>query len=250
MTETATLGAQAALDTGRAPSFVDLDAFVAQAAELAPANAANPWLDARVALTTQGTPGPIAALFLPQGEGRVEASPADEFVAVLEGEVTLVDAAGTHSLAAGQSAVVPHGCAFAWMASGPVRAITLRYPASVAAGRTITPILADPEMLPSGKPAAELLLGPAPECRNHNDYRVDEGRFVCGTWDSTGYVRKGFRYQHDEIMAIKQGSVTFTDEFGNSGTFAKGSTVLAQAGSHCAWDSREDVTKVFAILRV
>lgn len=186
---------------------------------------------------------------MPTGAGCVDALPHDEFIVVLEGRLSLVAGRQSHALGADDAAVIPHGCHFTWRAEGAVTAIVLRYPQSRAAGRAITPIRKDPPLEPSAKPAPEVLLGPAPDCRNFNDYRVDDGKFVCGTWDSTPYKRKGFLYGHYEIMLISQGAVTFGDEHGRFGTFGEGSLVLAEAGSQCSWDSAVDVTKLFAIYR-
>lgn len=237
----------------RAPSFVDLRAFAIEAEPALQAVASDRKDDAFLAnrvplLNARGT-SPVAALRLPADSGCVDALPHDEFIVVLEGRLNLVAGRQAHALDAGDAAVIPHGCRFTWRAEGIVTAILLTYPESRAAGRTITPIRKDPPLEPSAKPAPEVLLGPAPDCRNFNDYRVDEGKFVCGTWDSTAYRRKGFLYGHYEIMLIEQGSVTFGDETGRTGTFGTGSLVLAEAGSQCSWDSGEPVTKMFAIYR-
>ncbi len=176
--------------------------------------------------------------------------PNDEIVIVLKGALRLEADGVTHALADGDAAVIPHGAAFSWATEGETVAITMRYPDSVATGASITPIAKDPAFIPSAKPAADLLIGPAPECRNFNDYRVNDGKFVCGTWDSTPYHRHGFLYGHHEIMAIAKGSVTFSDPSGHAQTFTTGDVLLAEHGSHCGWESREDVTKVFAIYRL
>lgn len=49
-------------------------------------------------------------------------------------------------------------------------------------------------------------------------------------------------------MHLVEGSVTLEDA-GLEQTFQTGATILAERGSHCAWDSREDVAKLFAIYR-
>ena len=244
--------ASATLDRDREPSFVDLRAFAAFA-EPSLRNddrADTEFLSSRFPLPVAGDDGPVSAVFLPAGSGNSEKMTRDEFIVLLKGSLHLSDGGQDHRLQAGDAAVIPHGSAFAWHADADVLAATLSYEQSEPAGRAITPIRKDPVLAASAKPAADVLLGPAPDCRNHNDYRVDDGKFVCGTWDSTAYRRRGFFYGHNEIMLINQGSVTLSDQRGRMQNFAEGSLVLVEAGSHVAWDSREHVTKVFAIYRV
>lgn len=241
-----------ALDRDRTPSFVDLRAFAA-VAEPSLRNGARDGGDFasnRLALPVAGEDGPVSALFLRAGSSGEAAATHDDFIIVLKGSLGLTGGGAHYHLEADDAAVVPHGTSFTWRADDDVLAVSLRYGQSKAAGRPVTPISRDPALEPSAKPAADVLLGPAPDCRNFNDYRVDEGKFVCGTWDSTAYQRKGFLYGHHEIMLISQGSVTLTDQDGRSQTFAEDSLVLVEAGSQTAWDSREHVTKVFAIYRL
>jgi uncharacterized cupin superfamily protein len=239
----------------RAPSFVDLRAF--GDAELAGfrrrppvTQSADAFVTSRAPLNSSGKPSTIGALILTGGSGRVDAMSNDEFIIVLKGLLRIEADGVTHELGDSDSAVLPHGAGFDWKAEGEVVAITMRYPDSAATGAAIVPIARDPVLMPSAKPAADILIGPAPECRNFNDYRVNDGKFVCGTWDSTPYHRCGFLYGHQEIMAIAKGSVTFSDPSGRAQTFTKGDVLLAEHGSQCGWESREDVTKVFAIHRL
>jgi uncharacterized cupin superfamily protein len=155
-----------------------------------------------------------------------------------------------HVLRDGDSIILPMGNSFAWTADEETVAITMRYAESKATGAAIVPTRKDPPFEPSAKPAADILIGPAPDCRNFNDYRVDDGKFVCGTWDSTPYHRHGFLYGHYEIMAILDGEVIFSDPDGRSQTFAKGDVLVVEHGAHCAWESRVDVVKAFAIYRM
>lgn len=233
-------------DLARKPSFVDLRDFArAKQVEIADR---NDYLASRIALCENGEPGPVGLLALDTAHGTVDSLPNDEFVLVLAGSLNITGASGETVLAQGDAAVLPHGSAFGWTSSAGTLAIYMRYLESTAANLPITPISKDPAYVPSNKPSPDVLIGPAPECRNFNDYRVDDGRFVCGTWASTAYRRHGFAYNHYEIMHLAQGSVTLADA-GQEQTFQTGDVILAERGSHCAWDSREDVAKVFAIYR-
>ena len=220
-------------------SFFDLRAFAANAAP-----APGGFLEAREQLSLADGPVTVAALAL-HGSGRVDVMPADEFVIVLEGVLTIEGVA----IPANQSMVLPGGIGFDWEATPGTRAVAMRCTGGPAgAQRPIRIDLAAP-LSPSGAPLAELLVGPTPSCRNFTDYRSANGEFTCGTWDSTPYHRRAMHYRHYELMYLLAGSVTFVDGAGREGTFAKGDVFLVEQGSDCSWESREHVKKVYAIYR-
>jgi uncharacterized cupin superfamily protein len=56
-------------------------------------------------------------------------------------------------------------------------------------------------------------------------------------------------YRHYELMYLLDGSVTFIDEAGTEGAFAKGDIFLVEQGASCSWDSQVHVKKVYCIYR-
>ncbi|HTR58574.1 MAG TPA: cupin domain-containing protein [Casimicrobiaceae bacterium] len=186
--------------------------------------------------------------FAPMGEGRVDALPGDEFVILLSGEVTLDSARGATVITAGRSAVLPAGLSFSWRAAAGTVAIVVTCPAETGAADRAVPIDETAPLQPSSPPIADLLVGPTPACRNHTDYRSNDGEFTCGTWDSTPYHRRAMVYRHIELMHLLEGSVTFEDASG-SVTFREGDVFLAARGAECAWLSEVHVKKVYAIHR-
>jgi uncharacterized cupin superfamily protein len=204
-------------------------------------------------LTGRATPafaddGARVVAFAPEGEDRVGALPGDEFVILLSGEVTLDSARGATVITAGRSAVLPAGLSFSWRAAAGTVAIAVTCPAET--GATDRAVLIDEmaPLQPSNPPSADLLVGPTPSCRNHTDYRSNDGEFTCGTWDSTPYHRRAMVYRHIELMHLLEGSVTFEDAAG-SVTFGKGDIFLATRGAECAWVSEVHVKKAYAIHR-
>jgi uncharacterized cupin superfamily protein len=235
------------------PSFVDLREFARDRSLGIPA-AAEAGEDAflrsrRVLDWAPGGPVAAGVIALENGTGLVASLPADEFIIVSNGSLTLVQRGVTLTLAEGQSAVIQQGAAFSWSADGPVDVIFMRYNASQPGDRSIVAIKENPQLEPSGAPLAELLLTPAPACRNCADYRSADGEFACGTWDSTPYHRRAMLYRHYELMYLLKGSVTFVDESGRSGTFTQGDIFLVEQKAQCSWESRDDVAKVYAIYR-
>lgn len=175
--------------------------------------------------------------------------PADEFVIVCDGTLTITRQDGTLVLGLNDSAVLQHGMEFAWSAEGPVSLIFMRYSGSKAEEGGLTPIAKAPPLAPSGAPLAELLVGPTPACRNYTDYRSADGEFTCGNWDSAPYHRRAMSYRHYELMYLLEGSVTFEDEAGRRGTFSKGDIFLVEQHAQCSWESLAHVAKVYAIYR-
>lgn len=234
------------------PTFVDLRDF-ARDASLGVATGVQEtedrFLNFRRVL--DWAPGPVTAgvITLEAGHGVVQSLAADEFIIVHEGQITLTQEDKALTLQPGQSAVIKQGATFTWSAQGPVLLIFTRYNRSQPGDGTIVPIKEDPVMGPSGGPAADLLTTPAPTCRNHTDYTSADGEFMCGTWDSTPYARRSMYYRHYELMYLLEGSVTFVDETGRSGTFSKGDIFLVEQGANCSWDSSVDVAKVYVIYR-
>lgn len=244
---------QAVAEAAHPPSFVDLRAFARDKNQGIPVPAHvgdDPFLSNRRVL--DWAPGAVTAgvIALEAGSGAVQSLAADEFIIVNEGSLTLTQQGSTLTLGPNQSAVLQQGTAFTWSAPRQVSLIFTRYLQSQAGEGAIVPIKENPAMGPSaGGPLADLLLTPAPVCRNHTDYKSADGEFTCGTWDSTPYARRAMFFRHMELMHLLEGSVDFVDEAGRSDTFSKGDIFLIEQGASCTWDSREQVAKVYVIYR-
>jgi uncharacterized cupin superfamily protein len=244
---------QAAAVLANPPSFVDLRQFARDQSQGIPVPALkgdDRFLSSRRVLDwAPDSPVTAGAIALEAGSGSVASLPADEFIIVNEGSLTLSQQDLTLTLDAGQSAVIQQGAAFSWSAQGPVSILFTRYNRSALGNRAIVPVKENPQLEATGTPLAELLLTPAPVCRNYTDYRSNDGELVIGTWDSTPYARRAMFYRHYELMYLLEGSVTFVDEAGRSGTFSKGDIFLVEQTAQCSWDSRDHVAKVYVIYR-
>lgn len=236
----------------RPRSFIDLKAFASDAGQgiTPPASPGDDHFQSKRRFVDL-PPGPVSAgvITLAADSGAVSSQPADEFVVVAEGAIVFKQAQRELTLTAGSCAVIPQGANFAWSTQGQVSIIFMRYQGGQGTDGVIVPIDAVPQLEPSGAPLAELLLTPAPQCRNQTDYRSPDAQFTCGTWDSTPYHRTAMLYQHYELMHLHEGSVRFVDETGRDATFSRGDIFLVEQGAQCSWESREQVTKVYAIYR-
>jgi uncharacterized cupin superfamily protein len=233
----------------RIRSFIDLRAFAAQAQLRGPAEGPDAW-HARRDLDLAEGPVAIGWVGLAAGDDRVAHLAADEFVILLEGDLSIEAGETRLQLEADASAVLPQGCAFAWRTEGGASLLIMRH-AGQASGDAVAPLAIDRAagLEPSNPPLAELLVGPTPQCRNHTDYRSADGAFTCGVWDSTPYHRRSMGYRHHELMHLLAGAVTFEDGAGRRATFRAGDIFLVEQGAACSWLSVEDVTKIYAIYR-
>lgn len=228
------------------PSFVDLRAHAKQGA-IAPSG--NPYRDGRHFLSLPPGPVEVGSIHLPIGHGDTGLLEGDEFVIVAEGNVTFGQGAQNLDLREGQSCVLTGDAPFQWSASAPATLIFMRYRKGSVGPARIVPIEIDSELVPSGAPLAELLVGETPSCRNHTTFLSADGTFMAGVWDSTPYHRRAMAYRHFELMYLLRGNVTFVDEQRRSQTFGEGDIFLVEQHAQCSWESREDVAKVFAIYR-
>lgn len=224
------------------PSFIDLDAFASAAS-----SGADPFGAHAAVLPLRGGPLEVRASVL-SGSGSATTLAGDTMLIVAEGEATITALGQTHTLAKGGSLVLSGPQDFIW-AADHARIVTMRYTGGAGEAAGITAIAPTTERVPSGAPLAELLIGPTPQCRNHTQFLSTDGEFMVGVWDSTPYHRRAMPYRHFELMYLLEGSVTFIDEEGREGTFRKGNLFLIEQNAQCTWESREDVTKIFAIYR-
>lgn len=231
-------------------SFIDLRAF-ATSAQFAPqsdAPNAPAWCSISRSLPLPDGPVSVLAARIAQ-QGSHDGLAADEFVIVLDGALTLEHHTGPVALLRNGSAVIPAGQPFSWQADPETTLIIMRCNSSPAGSAAIVRIDESAELVPSGPPLAELLVGPTPSCRNFTDYRSASGEFVCGTWDSTPYHRLPMLYRHHELMYLLEGDVTFVDGEGREKTFSQGDIFLVEMGAQCSWESLVQVKKVYAIYR-
>jgi uncharacterized cupin superfamily protein len=217
------------------PSFIDLASF-SQNAGVEPA-----------VLPLRGGPVEIAARLM-EGAGVWDTLRGDTFLIVADGVLDLTVGGADYRLAKGESIVLSGPHQVAWAAQG-TRVITMRYTGGPAQAGPVVAIDPSSERQPSGAPLAELLIGPTPQCRNATQFTSDDGEFMVGHWDSTPYHRRAMAYRHYELMYLLDGSVSFIDEEGREGHFAKGDLFLVEQQAQCSWESRVDVAKVYAIYR-
>jgi uncharacterized cupin superfamily protein len=180
----------------------------------------------------------------------------NEFMILLEGAVTIVDAR-EHAVTvkAGESFVIPKGLPCVWRQDGYVRKFFVIFddpsgltPPDPAVLEVLRP---DPNaaLAPAAGPAPELLLTPTPAQRDKPYFADLTEQWTVGVWDSTAYHRKTIAFPRHELMHILEGEVTLTEENGPAQTFRAGDTFFVPMGTRCDWRSNGYVRKIYCIMQ-
>lgn len=189
--------------------------------------------------------------------------PVNEFMLVLEGEVTIVEATGrATTVRAGESFVLPKGLDCSWRQPGYMRkfyvifddapgTMTRTTTQTAAVDRTTLSVI-----LPDvAAPLAPLQVDPAPivgtvPTQHARSWHTDPtGQWTVGVWDASPYTRKVVPSNRYELMHLLEGSVTLEDGQGGAQTFRAGDTFLVPLGAPNGWKSSEYVRKIYCIFQ-
>lgn len=181
--------------------------------------------------------------------------PVHEFMLVLEGEVTIVEAGGRRTtIRAGQSFVLPKGLVCSWEQPGYMRKFYVIFddpsgaaPADPAALSVIVPDPAAALAPVAVDPAP--IVGDVPVQHACSLYTDPTGQWTVGIWDATPYRRKVVPSGRYELMHLLAGSVTLDDGQGRAQTFRAGDTFLVPLGAVNGWTSTEYVRKIYCIFQ-
>ena len=182
------------------------------------------------------------------GELEVASFPHIETIVVVEGELTLM-AAGAAPLVLGPqaSAVIGCGTALRIVAGSRVRFSFCAAACDKPTKRGLFPLRADADFKPSATLPAEVLLGPAPQCRSDNVFTDDAAEYRAGTWDSTPYHRIVRPHRVNEFMHLLAGSVRFAAPDGSVLSAGAGDALFVPKGAPIGWESSDRVAKFYVI---
>lgn len=193
--------------------------------------------------------------------GRLAPYSVNEFMIVLEGAVTIVDARDhAVTIKAGESFLIPKGLPCVWRQDGYIRKFFVIFddasgkaPPDPAVLEVLRP---DPQaaLAPSDGPAPDVLASPPPTQRDKQYFADLTGQWTVGVWDSTAYHRKTIGFPRHELMYILEGQVTLTEEGGPGEkglpqTFKAGDTFFVPMGTRCDWKSTGYVRKIYCIMQ-
>ncbi|MPW23211.1 DUF861 domain-containing protein [Paraburkholderia sp. CNPSo 3157] len=185
------------------------------------------------------------------GELRVPSFPHIETIVVVDGQLTL-ETVGKPPLVLGPGAGAVVGCGTALRMSAESRT---RFVFCAAACKRptktgLTPLRADADFKPTATLPAEVLLGPAPECRSDNVFTEDDVEYKAGTWDSTPYHRIIRPHRLNEFMHLLAGSVRFAAPDGSVLSLGVGDALFVPKGAPIGWESSDRVVKYYVVQTV
>ena len=177
--------------------------------------------------------------------------PHIETIVVVEGELML-EAAGAAPLVlgAGEGAVIGGGTALRVSAESPVLLTFCAAVCTQPTKRGLFRLRADADFKPSATLPAEVLLGPAPQCRSDNVFIDDGAEYCAGTWDSTPYHRIVRAHRVNEFMFLLAGGVRFAGPGGDVLSLGAGDALFVPRGAPIGWESSERVAKFYVVQNV
>ncbi|MDN7546317.1 cupin domain-containing protein [Burkholderia cenocepacia] len=181
----------------------------------------------------------------------VASFPHVETLVVVEGELTL-EAAGAAPLVLGprRGAVIGGGTALRIAAQAPVRLTFCAAACETPTKQGLFALYADADFKPSATLPAEVLLGPAPQCRSDNVFTDDAAGYCAGTWDSTPYHRIVRPHRANEFMFLLDGGVRFAAPDGSVLALGAGDALFVPRGASIGWESSERVAKFYVMQTV
>lgn len=181
--------------------------------------------------------------------------PSHEFMLLLEGEVTIVEASRETTFRAGDAFVLPQGLRCQWRQPGYVKKIWVTYEDPDPAAEPRSPddhaTLVDPAgpLVPSAPLPPEILLSAAPSQAARDDFVDPTGQFAAGVWATSAYHRRAFPFDRWELMHIVEGETTLADPDGGTETVGAGDTFLVPLGEVRSWGGHGDLRKVFCLFK-
>jgi uncharacterized cupin superfamily protein len=180
------------------------------------------------------------------GEIDVANFPHTETIVVVEGSLSVIAAdAAPLVLRRGEGAVIARGTALRIQAATRSLFVFCAAAAELANQAGITPLRADANFKPSNSLPAEILLGPAPQCRSDNVFKDELTGVVAGTWDSTPYHRIVRAHRINEFMFLLDGSVRFAAPDGSVLSAVTGDALFVPQGAPVGWESSDRVAKFY-----
>ena len=182
------------------------------------------------------------------GDFDVAHFPHTETIVVVEGTLSLTAAdAPPLVLRRGEGAVIARGTALRIEAATRSLFVFCAAEAELANQPGLTRLRADANLKPSNSLPAEVLLGPAPQCRSDNVFTDEQAQYRAGTWDSTPYHRVVRPHRLNEFMFLLDGGVRFASPDGNVLPASAGDAIFVAKGAPIGWESSERVAKFYVV---
>ena len=170
--------------------------------------------------------------------GQARALSVNEFMIVLEGAVTIVDARDRAvTIKAGESFLIPKGLPCVWRQDGYMRKFFVIFDdasgnaAGPGGAGGAAPRSAGRAERPATARRRSCWRAPAPTQHDKQYFADLTAQWTVGVWDSTAYHRKTISFPRHELMHILEGEVTLTEEGGPAADL-QGRRHLLRADGH------------------
>jgi hypothetical protein len=185
--------------------------------------------------------------------------PGDEFMTILEGRVSMVDADGHETLVkAGETFCIRNAIPISWKQVGFLRKFYMTYSnprapvagiASADGGVKIldaATLAATMETMETTEPF--VIVGDKPVQHDNLFFTNDAGNLYIGMWDSTALDSEMRPFPWHEIVHLLEGEVLITEDDGSSHKFVAGDVFFIPMGTICRWQISDYAKKLYAIL--
>jgi uncharacterized cupin superfamily protein len=185
--------------------------------------------------------------------------PGDEFMSILEGQVSMIDAHGNETLVkAGEVFCIRNAIPISWKQVGFLRKFYMTYAdpseavpdiASADGGVMIldpVALAADMELMDTTDPL--VIVGDKPLQHDNLFFTNDSGNMYIGMWDSTTLDSEMRPFPWHELVQLLEGEVLITEADGSRHRFVAGDAFFIPMGTVCRWQISGYVKKLYAIL--
>ena len=185
--------------------------------------------------------------------------PGDEFMTILEGQVSMVDADGDETqVRAGETFCIRNAIPISWKQVGFLRKFYMTYadprravPEIASADNGV--MILDPVALAAGMEPMDtteplVIVGDKPLQHDNLFFSNDAGNMYIGMWDSSALDSEMRPFPWHEIVHLLEGEVLITEADGRSHRFVAGDVFFIPMGTVCRWQISDYVKKLYSIL--
>ena len=187
--------------------------------------------------------------------------PGDEFMWVLEGQVSMVDADQNATLIKqGETFCIRNAIPISWKQVGFLRKLYMTYADPKATTPEITSAEGGVRVLDAGALEAGMtkmdtteplvIIGDKPVQHDHILFTNDAENMFVGMWDSTAFDSEMKPFPWHEMVQLLVGEVKITEADGKAHLFKGGDAFFIPMGTVCKWETSGFIKKFYSILAV
>lgn len=187
--------------------------------------------------------------------------PGDEFMCVLEGQVSMVDGDGNETpVKTGETFCIRNAIPISWKQIEFLRKFYMTYADPNASVPEIASadggvMVLDAAELAGGMTKMDnteplVIVGDIPLQHDNVMFTNDAGNMFVGMWDSTPFDSEMRPFPWHEMVHLLEGEVTITEENGEVHLFKAGDVFFIPMGTVCRWQSTVYLKKFYSILEV